>query len=131
MAWTEPKIDWASSETMYADDWNAIIYDADFILTAIGEAWKGTELKDDYLAPDDAPFFLPLYGWQRLRQCLEDARVTIGVPVVELPTDDIDAEQLNRMETLLLLEWQKLAQNNARLYVNDGIYTGDYEIYVR
>lgn len=129
--WFEPKIDWASNETMYADDWNAIIYDADYILTAIGNGWQGTELKNHYLVPEGGVFFLPLYGWQTVRQYLESARITIGVPVVELPTDDLNAEQLNRMEMLLLLEWEKLEQNKSRLYVNDGIYTGDYEIYVR
>lgn len=131
MAWFDPKIDWASNEEMSASAWNEIIYDAEYILDAIGETVRA-DVVIGYLIPSGQTIlFLPLEWWDTLRRYLYDANVTLGVSDIEVPTDDMTAEQLNRMERLLWLAWLKIGQIGARLYTNDPIYTGDPDIYAR
>lgn len=119
--WFEPRIDWASNETMNTDDWNAIIYDADYILTAIGETAKA-EAVLNYLATD--VMFLSLTAWQTVREYLDDARETLGFSS-DLPTDELTAEQLNKMEMLLLLAFRAIENERAVIYTGEG-YTNEF-----
>lgn len=128
MAWYEPKVDWASNETVTVDDWNHIIEDAYYILTEIGRNGHASIVSEYVVTQDVTQLYLK--WWQTLRTVLVSANEYLEVQGIDPPSDDMTSNQLNKMETLLLLAWRKLANNEARLYTNDGIYSGD-DLFVR
>lgn len=129
VTWQDPITTWGDGDRYTYNDWNRIVYDAAWLLEAIEyehydeqtflQSWKKTIT--DFLTQQD---------WTYMRMILLMINSRLGNTVIA-PGNTVTAQDFNLMETLLLRAKNKIDQQIAMQYTNDGLYAGDPEIWVR
>lgn len=129
VTWQDPITIWGDGDRYTYNDWNRIVYDAAWLLEAIEyehydeqtflQSWKKTIT--DFLTQQD---------WTYMRMILLMINSRLGNTVIA-PGNTVTAQDFNLMETLLLRAKNKIDQQIAMQYTNDGLYAGDPETWVR
>lgn len=129
VTWKDPIVTWADGDRYTFEDWNRVVEDTAWLLEAIS-----------YEHYDEAAFllswkvkitdFLTLNKWTYMRMILLMINSRLGNTVIA-PGNTVTAQDFNLMEMLLLRAKQKIDQQVAMQFTNDGLRSGDPEIYAR
>lgn len=129
VTWQDPITTWGDGDRYTYNDWNRIVYDTAWLLEAIEyehydeqtflQSWKKT-ITD----------FLTQHDWTYMRMILLMINSRLGNTVIA-PGNTVTAQDFNLMEALLLRAKNKIDQQIAMQYTNDGLYAGDPETWVR
>lgn len=132
VVWQDPIITWGAADRYLYTDWNRIVYDAAWLLEAIEyEDYNEHDFLEAWLATSTD--FLTYTKWNLMRMVLImiNSRLGISASALTVPGDTVTAYDFNAMEMLLLRAKNKLDQRVAMQFTNDGLYSGDPEIYAR
>lgn len=129
VTWKDPIVTWADGDRYTFEDWNRVVEDTAWLLEAISYehydesafllSWK-VKITD----------FLTLNKWTYMRMILLMINSRLGNTVIA-PGNTVTAQDFNLMEMLLLRAKQKIDQQVAMQFTNDGLRSGDPEIYAR
>lgn len=119
MVWIEPITTWNSTDEYSASDWNRVVNDTQYLLQMMDMSAVTPNVT--------APAFWRLSRWSDVKEILIEINDTLGT-TYETPSDTVTAQDVNKMEALLVLAKRKLEQLSAQLYTGEP-YAGDFETY--
>ena len=129
VTWQDPITTWGDGDRYTFEDWNRVIYDTAWLLEAIEDPdYDEQEFLGDHLVT--ITDFLPITEWFAISVALLAINHRLG-NTVTAPGTTVTAQDFNLMEMLLLRAKQKIDQQVAMQFTNDGLRSGDPEIYAR